>query len=595
MVKKKKQTKTSDEDGADQWEEGLTALAFLDRFYHSWLGKMTKGISPAALTYAFADWILHLSLSPGKQTELVLRALRKLYRLNQFYLQSVLNPICEECVKPLAQDDRFSHKAWKYPPYNFLYQSFLLSQQWWHRATTHIKGCSKHHSEVVNFTVRQIHDLFSPSNFLWSNPEVLEKTYRTGGLNLVEGAFNFWGDVLRDFRGDPPAGAEKFVVGKNIACTKGEVIFRNDLIELLYYKPLTKTVYAEPVLLVPAWIMKYYILDLSPHNSLARYLVEHGFSVFMISWKNPSAKDALFGMEDYQKLGVADALDVIEKVTGSKAIHGAGYCLGGTLLSIAAATFARDREERLKTMTLFASQTDYSDAGELTFFIDESQVSFLEDMMWRQGYLDAKQISGAFQLLRSKDLIFSKNTKQYLLGEREELFDVIAWNADATRLPYKMHSEYLRKLFIENALAEGKFEVGGKTIALHDIRLPIFCVATTKDHISPWKSVYKIHLEVDSEVTFVLTNGGHNVGIISEPGNPKRAYQISTRGRDEYHLDPNEWAKETPVQQGSWWPAWIEWLEKNSTRQRISPPKASTYHKIYPKLMNTPGSYVFLR
>lgn len=582
---------TENEVGEDRWEEGLAALAYLDRLAHSWIGEITRGISPASLLYAFSDWGIHLALSPGKQAELALRAFRKSYRLNLFYLQSLTNPTCDECIKPLAHDNRFQNKAWRYPPYNYLYQSFLLNQQWWHRATTHINGLSKHHSEVVTFTVRQILDLLSPSNFLMTNPEVLEKTYRTGGFNLFEGAFNFWGDVLRDLRGKPPAGAEKFVIGQNIACTTGDVIFQNDLIELIYYKPETKTVYPEPVLLIPAWIMKYYILDLSPENSLARYLIKRGFSVFMISWKNPSATDAHFGMNDYRKLGIVTALNVIREITGSAFVHGAGYCLGGTLLAIATATFARDKEERLKTMTLFASQTDYADAGELTLFIDESQVSFLEDMMWRQGYLDSRQMSGAFQLLRSKDLILSKNTKQYLLGEREPLFDLMAWNADSTRLPYKMHRDYLRKLFIENALANGKFEVEGKTIALHDIRTPIFSVATRKDHISPWRSVYKIHLLADADITFALTNGGHNAGIISEPDNPKRAYQISTRSRNQNYLDPNAWAKETPILEGSWWPAWVEWLQKNSGK-RIAPPK---YHKRYPKLRDAPGGYVFMK
>src|SRR5690606_37643509 len=335
--------------------------------------------SPAALATAYLDWASHLAASPGKQMQLVEKAGRKWLRLAHYAARCTLHAAgTPPCIEPLPQDKRFVGEAWQRWPYNLIYQSFLLGQQWLHVATTGVRGVTPQHERVVAFTGRQIMDMVSPSNFILTNPEVLERTYAEGGANLVRGLQNMAEDWERAVSGRPPAGAEAFQVGRNVAVTPGKVVYRNRLIELIQYAPTTDKVRPEPVLILPAWIMKYYILDLSPEKSLVRYLVGQGYTVFIVSWKNPDTEDRDLGMDDYRTLGAMSALDAVEAITGARKIHGVGYCLGGTLLAIAAAAMARDGDKRLKTATFLAGQADFSEAGELMLFITESQVTFLE-------------------------------------------------------------------------------------------------------------------------------------------------------------------------------------------------------------------------
>jgi polyhydroxyalkanoate synthase subunit PhaC len=564
-----------------------------DRMLHAALGRMTSGISPAALALAWTDWTLHLAQSPGKWARLSEKALRKAGRFGE-YAARAAGGDTQPCIAPLPQDRRFSGEAWQQWPFNVIHQGFLLNQQWWHNVTTGIGGVSPHHEQVVSFVARQLLDVVSPVNFVATNPDVVEATIEQGGMNFVRGAAHLADDWWRMLTARPPAGAENFIPGRQVAVTPGRVVLRNRLMELIQYAPATPEVHAEPVLIVPAWIMKYYILDLSPQNSLVNHLVGLGHTVFMISWHNPGEDDRDLGMDDYLRLGVLAALDAVSAIVPDQRINAAGYCLGGTLLAIAAAYLARRRDERIRSLTLLAAQTDFTEAGELSLFIDDSELNYLEDIMWHQGYLQTGQMAGAFQLLRSNDLVWSRIVNDYLLGKRQHLTDLMAWNADATRMPYRMHSEYLRRLFLKNDLFEGRYRVDDRPVVLADIRAPMFVVSTEADHVAPWKSVYKINLVAGADVTFVLTSGGHNAGIVSEPGHRGRQFRIARRANGDPYLAPDDWVAATPARDGSWWHAWADWLAAASSG-RTAPPSLGAPDQGYAPLDAAPGRYVLER
>ena len=562
-----------------------------DRALHAMAARLTGGISPVALSLAYIDWVSHLAAAPQRQMEIAREGMLSAARIFEAARHAPQQPW--SLIKPQPQDRRFAAAEWQSPPFNLLAQAFLLREQWWHQATTGVRGVSPANEAVVEFSVRQVLDMMAPSNFATTNPEVLQKALRSGGENFVFGWQNWCSDMMRLLSVGKPAEDHGFAVGKNVATACGKVVFRNELIELIQYSPTTGKVHPEPILIVPAWIMKYYILDLSPHNSLVKFLTGEGFTVFMISWRNPGPGDRDIAFDDYRKLGVKAAVETIGKIVPDRQIHALGYCLGGTLLSIAAATMARDGDIRLKSITMLAAQTDFTEAGELTLFINESQIAFLEDMMWEHGVLDTTQMSGAFQLLRPNDLIWSLVSRDYLLGERAAPSDLMAWNADATRLPYRMHSEYLRKLFLNNDLAEGRYLVEGRPIVLSDIHVPMFVVGTVRDHVAPWKSAYKIHYQVEADVTFVLTSGGHNAGIVAPPAEEGHFYQVKNKPENAPYVGPDEWLKVAPRTEGSWWPEWTRWLTARSG-EPVDPPRMGVGSADDQSLPDAPGDYVHL-
>ncbi|HET9978476.1 MAG TPA: alpha/beta fold hydrolase [Burkholderiaceae bacterium] len=566
----------------------------LDRLLHAGAASLTRGLSPVSLSLAWADWAWHLALAPGRQMELGALAAR----LAQDSLRVAAGAAAEDEPVGAADDDpRFRHEAWAQWPFHAIRHAFRNQEAFW-REASHMPGMTAHHAAETAFFARQWLGMLTPANGLATNPVVLQDALRSGGAHLVQGALNWWRDATGQPDPERQAQAERFAVGRDVAVTPGQVVMRNHLIELIRYAPQTRAVHPEPLLIVPSWIMKYYILDLSPHNSLVRYLVRQGHTVYMLSWRNPDADDRDLSMDDYLRLGVFDALRAVGSLHGTtQPVHAMGYCLGGTLLAIAAAAIGRQggceqahATPPLRSLTLLAAQTDFSEPGELGLFIDESQVGYLDEITRGQGYLAGSQMAGSFQFLHSRDLVWSRRMREYLMGEREPLTDLTAWNADTTRLPARMHHEYLTALYLHNALATSSYRVQDRPVSLADIRLPIFLVGTERDHISPWRSVYKLHHLCDAEITFVLAAGGHNAGIVSEPGHANRYYQIACRAAHSPWIADEAWSAAAPRHEDSWWPAWHRWLAGYSSAPvpaRPIPPQAA--------LGAAPGSYVLQR
>ncbi|MBN8607023.1 MAG: polyhydroxyalkanoic acid synthase [Caulobacterales bacterium] len=574
-------------------EAGPAALAdAFDQRFKANLARMTSGVSPAGMFAVYANWIAHLTLAPGKRVQLARQAAVSAAALSHYALRAAFDTQIPPLIEPSAGDKRFADEAWRRWPFNVTMQSFLLTQDWWANASSGIDGLAPEDARAVSFLVRQALDRAAPSNFLATNPVILEATIEERGANLARGAQHVAEDASRMLAGDPPVGAERFIVGRDVAVAPGKVVYRNHLIELLQYAPSTATVHAEPVLIVPAWIMKYYVLDLSPHNSLVKHLVDQGHTVFMVSWRNPDEKDRDLGLDDYRSLGIGAALEAVGKLAPGRKVHAAGYCLGGTLLAIEAAAMAGRGDDRLASLSLLAAQTDFTEAGELTLFMRESEVAYLEALMRGQGYLSGRQMAGAFQMLRSNDLVWSRLVHDYMLGRRFEMTDFMAWNADVTRMPARMHAEYLRKLYLNNDLAAGRYMVDGSPVRLADIRIPIFAVGTERDHVAPWRSVYKITFcAAETDVTFLLASGGHNTGIVAAPGDPRASYKVRKTSADERYVDPSAWQEAAPRVEGSWWLQWHSWLAAHSTTRVEAHDRTS----LPTSLGDAPGIYVLQR
>jgi polyhydroxyalkanoate synthase len=570
------------------------ATSDLSRHFLATLAQWTGGLSPQAFGGAWLNVLTRLAVAPGRQAELARAALQKTLALAQFSGAALQGEAPRAAGTPYA--NRFADPAWSKFPFNVLAESFISVSDWAREAVRNVPGADAAAENIVGFTVREGLELVAPDNYLPTNPQLIRQTIDENGRNLLRGVKHLAEDVTRTFKGLGPIGVENYQVGEHVAATPGKVILRTPLMELIQYSPQTETVYAEPVLIVPAWIMKYYILDLSPKNSLVNYLTGLGHTVFMVSWKNPTAEDRNVTMDDYLTLGVHAALDAVTKVVPKHKVHAVGYCIGGTLLAIAAAELAARDDDRLASVTMFAAQTDFSEPGELSIFISPAQLAMLEAMMWKEGVLESRQMGGAFQLLRTYDLLWAPTIGTYLRGERVGVNDLMSWNADGTRMAYRMHTDYLHQLYLNNDLAEGRYVANGEQLELSDIRVPMFVVGTETDHVAPWRSVYKVGKLVRStDYTFCLTSGGHNAGIISGPQHPKRRHRVHTSRSGARLLSPDKYLEKVEPLPGSWWPSWAKWLEERSSARKVAPPSMGAPKQGLKPLGKAPGTYVLAK
>jgi len=551
--------------------------------------QLTGGLATDDYLRAWNEWALALAANPEAQQLLARDALERTADLWRFALQAASGQ-----PTPHEHDDkRFAGAGWDQYPFNVLARGYAHLEQYSEQMLASAQGLDAATAQRLGFLVRQALDVVSPAHYLATNPELLEITKNEGGANLVRG-YQYWlEDVQRMLAGGPAPGTDKFRVGEQVAVTPGKVVLRNELIELIQYAPQTTGVYSEPILITPAWIMKYYILDLSPHNSLVNYLVAQGHTVFMISWRNPSAMDRDLGMDDYVRLGLRASLDAVAAICPGRKVNAVGYCIGGTLLSIGAAALAAEGDTRIGSITLFAAQVDFAAPGELSVFITPSQIGMLQAIMERDGILGSDRMGGAFAMLRSSDLIWAPAINQYIKGQRAALNDLMAWNADGTRMPARMHSEYLERLYLNNDLARGNFTVDGKPVDLASITVPMYVVGTETDHVAPWLSVYKVRaLTRSSDYTFLLTSGGHNAGIISGVNNAKRRHRTLHFNDATSNVAPDAYMASAEPQPGSWWPAWQAWLASHSAAGRFDPPLMGNALAGYVPLAEAPGDYV---
>jgi polyhydroxyalkanoate synthase len=492
-------------------------------------------------------------------------------------------------VSPDPRDKRFSDPEWSQNQFfDFLKQAYLLTAQWADRLVKDAAGVDEHTRKKAEFYVKQIANAVSPSNFVLTNPELLRETLSSNGENLVRGMHMLSEDikagqgVLKIRQSDP----SMFEVGMNLATTPGKVVFQNELMQLIQYEAVTKNVLKLPLLIVPPWINKFYILDLAPEKSFIKWCVDQGVTVFVISWVNPDARLAAKNFEEYMREGVIAALDKVEAVTGEKQAHTIGYCVGGTLLAITLAYLATKKQNRVKSATLFAAQVDFTYAGDLMVFVDEERIKQLETHMKEQGYLEASRMANTFNMLRSNDLIWPYIVNNYMRGKKPMPFDILYWNSDATRMPAANHSFYLRNCYLDNRLTKGEMEIAGTRLDLHKVKVPVYNLATREDHIAPAKSVLYGSQYFGGPVKYVLAGSGHIAGVVNPPSKPK--YQYWTGGKPNGE-SVERWMKTATEHPGSWWPDWLDWLKAQGA-QTVAARKVGG-GKFKP-IEDAPGSYV---
>ena len=565
-------------------------LIMKEFFARQVLDAKNTSIDPLNLGSALMELFARMMSDPMGLMEKQVGFLQDYMFLCQKTAQILLGEEQEAVAEPASKDRRFRDEAWeKNTIFDFIKQSYLLSAKFIQKSVSEVEGLSPHDARKIDFYTRQFVDAMSPSNFLMTNPEVLKATIDSNGENLVKGFENLLEDIARG-NGNvriSMTDQKAFEVGKNLAITKGKVIYRNDLIELIQYEPTTKEVNKTPLLVMPAWINKFYILDLQPENSCVKWAVDQGHTVFVISWVNPDEKLSHKGFDEYMTEGPLAALEAIEKATGEKEVGVVAYCLGGTLLSITLAWLtAKKQQNRVKSATYLTTMIDFAEAGELSVFIDEEQLKLLEARMSQQGYLEGSEMAMTFNMLRSNDLIWSFVVNNYLLGKDPFPFDLLYWNTDSTRMPAAMHSFYLRNMYQKNNLIKPNgITVGGVPIDLRTITTPSYILATREDHIAPWKSTYVATQTYGGKIRFVLSASGHIAGVINPPVKQKYCYWTN----DKLPASPDKWLENAKETAGSWWPDWNNW-QMQFAGEKV-PARVVGAGKLKP-IEDAPGSFV---
>jgi len=567
------------EEVKDPWD------ALLDQLWYANPYSRLLPVNPVAVTHAFQQIWLDALRNPARiwanyfdfaqqYTRVMTSATLKLWGAQDV----------ESIMQAQKSDKRFSVADWQQNPiFDAIKQVYLLTATTLLKAASEIEGLDEKQQRKMIFYLRQFLDAISPTNFAFTNPQVIHETLQSGGQNLVKGMEH----LVRDMQAGQikMTDTDTFAPGRNLALTPGQVVYRNKLIELIQYAPTTEQVYAIPLLFMPPWINKYYILDMRPQNSFVKFLVDAGYTVFVISWKNPDSSMEEIGFEDYMTLGPLAAFETIKEITNSPKVNPVGYCIGGTLLSMTLPYLAAQGDETANAVTYFVSLQDFSEVGDTSIFMDEPQVTYIEGQMMQRGYLDSHSMSAMFNMLRANDLIWSNVVNNYLLGKEPPAFDLLYWNADGTRMTRAAHSFYLRNTYLENNLIKpGKIVLRGVPIDLRQIRQDIYAIGTEQDHIVPWKSAWRISQLANGPVRFILGGSGHIAGIINPPTKGKGYWT-----NDKPAINADEWLAGATQHDGSWWTDWLDWLKPRSGEQVAPPPMGSTVH---PPITPAPGTYV---
>ena len=576
---------------ARMMEEGGKALA-------AYMKPREQGLVPADKTAEWTDLVktfgrvFEFWLADPSRTAQLQTSLGKAYLdLWASAVKRLAGESAEPVARPDPRDRRFSDPDWSQNPFfDFLKQAYLLTDRWAHQMVADAEDLDEHTRLKADFYWKQIANALSPSNFVLTNPELLRETLSSNAENLARGMHMLAEDIAAGggelkIRQSDSAG---FEVGRNLATTPGKVIFQNALMQLIQYAPATDKVLAIPLLIVPPWINKFYVLDLNPEKSFIKWAVEQGLTVFVISWVNPDAELAQKGFDAYMREGPLTALDVVQAITGAKTVHTAGYCVGGTLLAVTLAYMAAKGDDRVASATFFATQVDFTYAGDLKVFVDEDQIETIERRMAELGYLEGSRMAQAFNMLRSHELIWPYVINNYLKGKQPLPFDLLHWNSDATRMPAANHSFYLRNCYLENNLTKGRMTVAGETLDLAKVKVPVYNLATREDHIAPAKSVFVGSGFFGGPVRYVLSGSGHIAGVVNPPARAK--YQYWTGGPAVGSLE--QWQAGAEEHPGSWWPDWLAWLRAlDATEVKARKPG----NRKYKPIEDAPGSYVKVR